>query len=163
MIGKGQIQWSVTDRHEIIFHKGTHAASNFVWTIKTKDGITRDFDLNIQPSLANGKDVKLIRNDEVLDEGEVVPVLDSTERVFKVIIFIVIVKLSSLRFGVFVLDRSLVLVLSVIPGLSLTLPNEKKKVDGTRRSEIWILKNFGFREPLEVKFADLWILLWYCF
>lgn len=75
MIGEGQIQWSVTDRHEIIFHKGTHAASNFVWTIKTKDGITRDFDLNIQPSLANGKDVKLIRNDKVLDEGEVVPVL----------------------------------------------------------------------------------------
>ena len=34
------------------------------------------------------------------------------------------------------LDRSLVLVLSVIPGFSLTLPNEKKKVDGTRSSEI---------------------------
>lgn len=118
MIGEGQIQWSVTDRHEIIFHKGTHAASNFVWTIKTKDGITRDFDLNIQPSLANGKDVKLIRNDEVLDEGEVVPVLGSTERAFKW----AIVKLSSRRFGVFVLDRSLVLVLSVIPGFSLTLP-----------------------------------------
>ena len=122
MIGEGQIQWSVTDRHEIIFHKGTHAASNFVWTIKTKDGITRD--LNIQPSLANGKDVKLIRNDEVLDEGEVVPVLGSTERAFKW----AIVKLSSRRFGVFVLDRSLVLVLSVIPGFSLTLPNEKKRL-----------------------------------
>lgn len=122
MIGEGQIQWSVTDRHEIIFHKGTHAASNFVWTIKTKDGITRDFDLNIQPSLANGKDVKLIRNDEVLDEGEVVPVLDSTEWALKW----AIVKLSSRRFRVFVLDRSLVLVLPVIPGFSLTLPNEKK-------------------------------------
>lgn len=122
MIGEGQIQWSVTDRHEIIFHKGTHAASNFVWTIKTKDGITRDFDLNIQPSFANGKDVKLIRNDKVLDEGEVVPVLGSTERAFKW----AIVKLSSRRFGVFVLDRSLVLVLPVIPGFSLTLPNEKK-------------------------------------
>ena len=106
----------------LLFHKGTHAASNFVWTIKTKDGITRDFDLNIQPSLANGKDVKLIRNDEVLDEGEVVPVLGSTERAFNW----AIVKLSSRRFGVFVLDRSLVLVLPVIPGFSLTLPNEKK-------------------------------------
>lgn len=124
MIGEGQIQWSVTDRHEIIFHKGTHAASNFVRTIKTKDGITRDFDLNIQPSLANGKDVKLIRNDEVLDEGGVVPVLDSKERALKW----AIVKLSSRRFGVFVLDRSLVLVLPVIPGFSLTLLNEKKRL-----------------------------------
>ena len=68
---------------KISFYKGTHAAYTFVWTVKTKNGITRDFDLNIQPSLANGKDVKLIRNDKVLDEGEVVPVLGSTERAFK--------------------------------------------------------------------------------
>ena len=131
-----------------MFHKGTHATSNFVWTIKTKDGVTRDFNLNrirdgtVQPSLAYCEDLELIRNNDVLEEYEVVPVLHRASIQMSYCDVALIMALRGLR---------VTSLISVCPashsGIKLNFAGQQKAIDGKGRSGIWVIGYFEFEEP----------------